>query len=215
MIRYPTPDPLLMLDPAMRNVKDRLLLPVARALGPRVHPNLVSLAGFGAGIACALLLLWGAYGVALPLWILNRVLDGLDGAVARVQRRQTDFGGYLDLLLDFAVYALIPVCLVLGSPDGSPLRVAALGALLGSFYVNAASWLYLAAVLEKRAAGAAARGQPTSIVMPPGLIEGTETIVFFSLFILLPGALVPLFAAMSLLVLLTVGQRLRWAARNL
>lgn len=204
-----------MLDPALRTVKDRLLLPVARALGPGVHPNLVTLLGFGAGIGCVLLLLWGESGLALLLWLLNRVLDGLDGAVARVHRRQTDFGGYLDLLLDFVLYASIPIALALGLPARPPLLLPALGALLGSFYVNAASWLYLAAVLEKRALGARSRGEPTSVTMPTGLIEGTETIVLFSLFILLPGALVPLFATMAALVLLTVAQRLLWAARHL
>lgn len=200
-----------MLDSSLRSVKDSLLLPLARALGPRVHPNTLSVLGFLVGIGSALLLLRQAYAPALLLWLLNRVLDGLDGTVARAQRRQTDFGGYLDLLLDFALYALIPVCLALGSPV--PGVLPALGALLGSFYLNAASWMYLAAVLEKRALGA--RGGATSIVMPPGLIEGAETILFFSLFMLLPGALVPLFAAMATLVLLTVGQRLLWAARHL
>jgi len=209
------PNPLPMLDPALRHVKDRLLHPVARALGPRVHPHLVSLAGFGVGIGCALMLLWGEYAAGLLLWFLNRVLDGLDGALARAQRRQSDFGGYLDLLLDFALYALIPVCLALGAPGPPAALLPALGALLGSFYVNAASWLYLAAVLEKRALGAASRGEATSVTMPTGLIEGTETILFFSLFILLPGALAPLFAAMAVLVLLTAAQRLAWAARHL
>ncbi len=204
-----------MLDPALRNVKEALLLPLARALGPRVPPNLVTLVGFGVGIGCALLLLRGTYGLALLLWLLNRVLDGLDGAMARAQRRQTDFGGYLDLLLDFVLYALIPVCLAVGSPGRTPLLLPALGALLGSFHVNAASWLYLAAVREKRALGARARGEPTSVTMPTGLVEGTETIVFFSLFMLLPGALVPLFAAMAALVLATAVQRLLWAARHL
>jgi phosphatidylglycerophosphate synthase len=204
-----------MLDAPLRAAKDSLLLPFARALGPAVHPNLVSLVGFGVGLGCALLLLRGAYLPALLLWALNRVLDGLDGALARHWGRQSDFGGYLDLLLDFAVYALIPLCLALGAPEPQPALLPALGALLGSFYLNAASWMFLAAVLEKRALGAAARGERTSIAMPTGLVEGTETILFFASFMLLPGALVPLFAAMAALVLLTVAQRLLWAARHL
>lgn len=204
-----------MLDSALRTTKDSLLSPVARALGPAVHPNVISLVGFAIGIGCAVSLLRGAYGSGVLLWLLNRVVDGLDGAVARMHRRQSDFGGYLDLLLDFAVYAMIPLCLAIGSQSRSALLLPALGALLGSFYINAASWMYLAAILEKRSAGAEARGEPTSIAMPSGLVEGTETIVLFTLFILVPGALVPLFAVMAALVLITVGQRLRWAARHL
>lgn len=51
-----------------------------------------------------------------PNQILNpifiRVLDGLDGVVARQRNKQTDFGGYLDIVLDFTVYSIIPVALV-------------------------------------------------------------------------------------------------------
>jgi hypothetical protein len=51
--------------------------------------------------------------------------------------------------------------------------------------------------------------------MPSGLIEGAETIIFYTLFLLLPGALVPLFWLMAALVLLTAGQRMVWAAGRL
>ena len=204
-----------MLDPSLRTAKDAVLLPLARRLGPGVHPNLLSLLGFAVGVGCALLLLRGAYGAALALWLLNRTLDGLDGVAARAHGRQSDFGGYLDLLLDFGVYALIPICLAVGAADPSPLLLAALGGLLGSYYLNAASWMYLSAILEKRALGAAARGDPTSVAMPSGLVEGFETIVFYSLFMLMPGALVPLFAVLSALVLVTVAQRVHWALRHL
>lgn len=44
--------------------------------------------------------------------ILIRVLDGLDGVVARQKNKQTDFGGYLDIILDFTVYSIIPVAIV-------------------------------------------------------------------------------------------------------
>ena len=45
-----------------------------------------------------------AYGVALLLILLNRVMDGLDGAVAR-HAGATDFGGYLDIVCDFLFYS--------------------------------------------------------------------------------------------------------------
>lgn len=203
-----------MLDPVARVVKDRLLAPVARAVGMRVHPNALSLLGFAVGLGCAYLAARAAYLPALALWLCNRVLDGLDGLVARNQRRASDFGGYVDILLDFAVYALIPIALAYSVP-ARPAVWLALAALLGAFYVNAASWMYLSALLEKRAAGAAARGGQTSVVMPGGLIEGTETILFFALFLLFPHALAPLFLTLTLLLAATVLQRVLWAARAL
>lgn len=204
-----------MFDAALRPWKDRLLDPVARAMGPRVSPNAVSLAGFAVGLAAVALLLLGSRAGALPLWLLSRAIDGLDGALARVHGRQTDFGGYLDVLLDFVLYALVPLALVLGLPVVRARELLALSALLASFYVNAASWMYLAAVLEKRARGAADRGERTTVTMPGGIVEGAETILLYTLFLLFPAAIAPLFLAMAGLVLVTVAQRLAWAARSL
>jgi phosphatidylglycerophosphate synthase len=146
----------------------------------------------------------GAATCALALWLANRVLDGLDGTLARVQGAQSDVGGYVDLLLDFVVYAAIPFGLVLGRPSVAT-ALAAL-ALVGSFYVNAASWMYLAALLERRGVGARSRGELTSITMPEGLIGGSETVVLYTLF---------LFSAMAALVVVTAAQRLVWAVRRL
>ena len=201
-----------MFDQALRPLKDRLLAPVARAVSPRTDPLAITLLGFCAGIACVALLLLDRPAPALAMWITNRALDGLDGLVARSSGRQSDLGGYLDIVLDFAVYAAIPIAAAWAHPAAAGLPRAA---LLAAFYVTAASWMYLSALIEKRAAaGAVARG-PTSVTIPPGLIEGTETIVFFAAFILLPERLGALFWTMSALLLLTIAQRMAWAVRNL
>lgn len=202
-----------MLDRALRKVKDSALEPAALALGPGVPPNAVTLAAFALGAAAAALLLHRRYLPALALWLLSRILDGLDGALARAHGRQSDFGGYLDILCDFVLYSAIPIALALGRPPPRPLPELAL--LLASFYVNAASWMYLAALLEKRAIGAATGGEETSVTMPSGIVEGTETILLFSLYILFPAALGPLFLITAALVTLTALQRLAWSARHL
>jgi phosphatidylglycerophosphate synthase len=198
-----------MLDAPLRPVKDRLLEPLVRALGGRVHPNLVTLLAFAAGLACALLALRGLHLPALAAWWLNRLLDGLDGLVARRHGMQTDLGGYLDLLLDFVVYAAVPLGLVAGRHPAEPAAWLALSLLLASFYVNAASWMYLSALAARPAA------PTTGIPMPGGIVEGAETLAFYSLFLLFPAAAVPLFGVMALLVALTVAQRLLWAVRHL
>ena len=51
--------------------------------------------------------------------------------------------------------------------------------------------------------------------MPAGLVAGTETIVFYALFLLLPAYIVPLFLTMAALVLVGVTQRAVWAGRTL
>ena len=202
-----------MFDAWLRALKDRLFAGVARRVGGVVHPNVVTLLACAAGLLAA----WAAadrrYPLALLLWALNRALDGLDGSVARETARASDVGGYLDILLDHVVYAAVPIGLALG--DGSrPALLAAL-VLVATFYVNAASWMYLAAVLERRDRGAAARGERTAVTMPPGLVAGAETALLFALFLLLPAHLVALFSLMAVLVMLTVVQRLLWAATRL
>jgi phosphatidylglycerophosphate synthase len=144
---------------------------------------------------------------------MGRILDGLDGTLARITGQQSDLGAYLDIVLDHVVYVAVPLGLALAA--GTPAASMALALLLASFYINGASWMYLAALLEKRSAGAAARGELTTVTMPSGLVEGAETVVLYSLFLLMPGALVPLFWLMAGLVLLTAGQRVVWATRQL
>lgn len=198
-----------MLDAVVRPMKDSLLRPLARRLG-WLPPAAVTLLALTAGLAAAALLSSGLFAAGLVLWCANRFLDGLDGVVARENGGQSDFGGYLDTLADFLVYAAVPLGLVLGV-GGSPERWLALVVLLSSFYVNSASWMYLAALLEKRSAGAGPRGESTSITMPDALVGGTETVILFSLFILLPSHLVLLFWLMAALVAVSVVQRLIWA----
>lgn len=202
-----------MIDKVLREPKESLLTPLVRGPLRRIHPTTITIVAAGVGVACAVAAWQGAYLAALALWAANRVLDGLDGTMARATGRQSDLGAYLDILLDHLVYAAVPIGLAVAA--GTQAAFIALALLLASFYLNGASWMYLAALLEKRSAGAAARGELTTVTMPAGLVEGAETVLFYSLFLLFPGALVPLFALMALLVLVTVGQRLAWAVRQL
>ena len=199
-----------MFDDRMRMVKDSVFNPMAEVV-QMVPPWLFSVLGLIAGVGAALAAWQQAYLLAVLLWWLNRILDGFDGAVARITDSQSDFGGYLDIIIDFVVYAAVPVGLALGRMETAVTY--ALLFLLCTFYVNGASWMYLAAILEKRTHQQAAR--LTSIVMPAGLVGGTETIIFYSIFIIFPSVLVWSFSLMAVLVAITVVQRLIWAIRHL
>lgn len=201
-----------MFDQAAREIKDYLLAPSARML-TFVTPSQISLLGvFVAGILF-FALMQHHYALALGLWVLNRLLDGIDGVVAREHAKQSDFGGYVDIICDYIAYTLVPIGIVLGMPT-QPNWIA-LVFLLATFYVNSASWMYLAALLEKRNLGAAARGESTSITMPVGVVAGVETIIFFTLFIMFPQYVVYLFSVMGALVIVGIIQRLVWARQNL
>lgn len=203
----------MALDKPLRPIKERVLSTFAQQIGTQFHPITITFIGFAVGLASVICALHSGYEIALALWLINRFLDGLDGTVARATHRQSDFGGYLDLLADFTIYALIPLALAL-SQHREDVYVG-LGLLLTSFYVNAASWMVLSSLLERRNAGAKMHGEYTSIAMPAGLIEGTETIAFYALFFLFPSQLTLLFIMMAVLVSVTILQRVGWAAKTL
>ena len=205
-----------MLDRHLRSTKDRIARPLVRVLSPWLPPLVLTgmslVVGVGAGLAAVAGLTW----ISLGAWWFSRIADGLDGAVARARDGSSDLGGYLDVLGDTVVYASIPLGVAFGVDDRSVW--IATGVLLATFYVNAVSWLFLSAVIERRTAratGHRSSSGPTTIVMPAGVIEGTETIVLFTLLLAFPDHAVFWCSSMAALVGFNVLQRLHWARRNL
>ena len=189
-----------MLDRSLRPRKTTVLAPVTARL--RSVPAL-ALTGIGlvVGLGAAVLAALGLWLPALLAWLANRAIDGIDGEVARASGTASDRGGYLDLAADATVYAAIPLGVATGIGTGGAWTAAAV--LLGAFYVNIVTVTTLAAIQEKRAAGAAARGEPTSITLPVGLIEGTETIILFALILAAPSFAVWSMALMAAAVAVT------------
>ncbi len=199
-----------MFDAYLRTLKDRLSEPLAQRL-TTVSPEAITWLALAFGLGAAYAAARGLTFLALTGWLLNRFLDGLDGTLARLHQTQSDYGGYLDILLDFIAYAALPLGLTLAAP--STANFLALSLMLAIFYVNTASWMYLAALLEKRAAHTP--NTQTSIVMPAGLIGGTETVIAYVLFIVFAAHTAVLFNVFSALVGIAIVQRLVWARRNI
>jgi phosphatidylglycerophosphate synthase len=176
-----------------------------------VPPMVISISALLVGLLAAYTAFKGQYLWAFVLWYLNRMLDGLDGLIARLTNGQSDLGGYVDILIDFIVYAALPIGLVTGSASNE--RYISLVFMLAAFYVNTASWMYLAAILEKRAAHDP--DTQTTIVMPAGIIGGFETIIAYGIFLLFPAYITILFSSFAALVLITTLQRFIWAKRHL
>lgn len=196
-----------MLDGSLRPWKEKLLGPLAHGPLRGVTPDQLTWAGLLFGLLCAAAAAVGAWRWAVALWLANRVCDGLDGTLARVRGLQSDWGGYLDILLDHIVYAAIPL--------GIAVRVGCwpeCAFLQATYFVNTISWCYLAALLEKRALRDASF---TSVTMPAALIEGSETVIFFTMFLLWPQSAPAGFLLKGLLVSAGVWQRYRLARRLL
>mgnify|MGYP005853658865 CR=1 FL=1 len=201
-----------MIDDVLRIPKEKIMEPLAKAL-PGVSPTAITVTACLVGVASGAAAIGQQYGLALGLWGANRLLDGLDGTMARANGKQSDLGGYLDLVLDMVVYAAIPLGLALGSNLSG--IILALAVLFASFYINSATWMVLSSFLEKRCQGAKARGELTTVTIPRGLVEGLETFLFYSLFFIFPQWLTGLFSLMAGLVVLTSIQRVVWAFHHL
>ena len=192
-----------MLDAKLRRVIDPPLIRVSAQFAHwGIGADTVTVAGFGIGVAAWVALAFQAYATALLLVLLNRLCDGLDGAVARYGGI-TDRGGYLDIVLDFIFYAGVPFFFVIGRPE------AALPAafLIFSFMGTASSFLAFAVFAAKRGLATTARGQK-SLYYLGGLTEGTETIAFFVLICVVPSWFGPAAWAFGGLCWLTAASRI-------
>ena len=155
--------------------------------------------------------------MAFFIHLLSRIFDGLDGAYARLTNQTSDFGGYLDILVDFTVYGLIPLGVIIANPD--PTAWICLVLLEVTFFVNAAGLFFLSALIEKnqnvKKQYEKDKKEVTTVKMPPALIEGCESLALFASIILFCEYQVYLYIAFATGVTITILQRLNWAAKHL
>jgi phosphatidylglycerophosphate synthase len=202
-----------MIDQILRIPKEKILEPLARGPLKNIDPNVITISACAVSIGAGLAAWQHQNGLALSLWYVNRFLDGLDGTTARVNNKQSDFGGYLDIVLDMVAYVSIPLGLAFAL---NRLDVfIALTLLFAAFYINSAAWMMLAAHLEKINRGSKAKGELTGITMPTAIIEGAEAVVIYSLFLIFPGWLPFLFYLLAALVVLSAGLQISWAYHHM
>ena len=189
-----------MLDTALRaRLAPSLDRAAARLDARGVRPGALTALGLAVGLgACAAAAL-AAWPLALGLWGLNRVLDGLDGPLAR-RRGPTDLGGMLDFLADFVVYGGF----VLGVAVAVPGARVAVCALLVAYLLNNVALLSFASLVEKRGL---AFGDERSLRLTPALTEGAETILAYVAFCVAPAHADVVAWVFCALVLVSVGQR--------
>jgi phosphatidylglycerophosphate synthase len=197
-----------MLDAALRARLAPALEAAARPLAARgVRATSVTAAGFAVGAGACVAAALALWALALALWLLNRALDGLDGALARLHGA-TDRGGFLDIVADLAVYGGFVAGVAVAVP-GARLACAV---LLASYYLNAGAWLAYSSLAERRRL---AVGDDRSLRFVTGVAEGTETVVAYTLFCLLPAAAATIAWVFAVAVAATVLQRLVHAVRTL
>lgn len=191
-----------MFDARLRPLINPALDRIGAALARRgVSANQVSAAGAVCGALAGLAIGLGQPLAGLALVLASRLLDGLDGAIARA-RGATDFGGYLDIVCDYVFYLAVP--LGFGFAEPGNLLFALL--LVASFTLTAVSFLAYATLAAKQGLESRAHG-PKSFFYSTGLAEGAETLLAFVLMCLWPTAFPQIAVVLAGLCLLTVIQR--------
>jgi phosphatidylglycerophosphate synthase len=194
-----------MFDAALLPALARLTARPARALSARgITADEVTVAGFGIGLLAIPALWGGLFWLALLLLLANRIADGLDGALARLHG-PTDRGAFLDIALDFAFYALIPLGFALHDPAANALPAAL---LIASFVGTGSSFLAFAVIAARRGL-TAPRFPRKGVYYLGGLTEGAETIAVFAAMCLWPAAFPALALVFAALCAVTTGMRWR------
>jgi len=191
-----------MFDAKLRPLIDPPLTRAGNVIaGMGISANMITFAGLVVGLGAALVIAFGEVGWGLALVIANRMLDGLDGAVARATA-PTALGGYFDIVADFAFYVAIPVGF--GFMVGENTLPALV--LVASFVLTGISFLGFAVIAAERGQATEAHGKK-SFFYSTGLAEGTETIAVFIAMCLFPQWFGVIAYAYASLCVLTVFQR--------
>lgn len=191
-----------MFDSRLRPLINPPLNRLGRAVaGLGIGADAVTLLGIAAGVAAGLAIAHAMFLAGLVLILLNRLLDGLDGAVARATRL-SDFGGYLDIVADYAFYVAVPLGFGFAAQANLPYALV----LVASFTLTGISFLSFAVIAAKRGLQTDAHGKK-SFFYNTGLAEGAETIIAFVLMCLVPAAFPVIAAIFAGLCVVTAIQR--------
>ena len=188
-----------MFDRQIQKYTQRPLQFIAKLFLKFISPNHMTLIGFSFGILMCLTIIIDQYLIAIIFLFLNRLSDGLDGTMARLQT-PTPLGGYLDIVLDFLIYGGFVLSFGITEQNNTFLSMILLFCYIGT----GSTFLAKAAILPSLTNQNLNEEIPKSFHYAVGLVEGTETIVFMFLCLLFPSLFIYLASIFILLCLITI-----------
>lgn len=192
-----------MFDKNFIPLTEKLLLPFAKNLVSKgINANSITIIGFVFGLFAVLSISFDYFTIGFILILINRVLDGLDGIVAR-ETQTSDKGAFLDISLDFVFYAMIPMSFAINDPDNNSLAAIF---LIVSFVGTGSSFLAFSLVAERQNLKSKVFPQK-GIYYLESFMEGGETIFFFLLMCLIPSFFPTIAYVFTFLCIIT------WVAR--
>ena len=188
-----------MFDRQIQKFTQKPLQYIAKLFLKFISPNQMTFIGFSFGVLMCLFIIIDQYLIAMIFLFLNRLSDGLDGAMARLQT-PTPLGGYLDIVLDFLIYGGFVLSFGITEQNNSLLSMVLLFCYIGT----GGTFLAKAALLPSLTNQNLNEEIPKSFHYAVGLVEGTETIIFMFLCLLFPGLFIYLASIFALLCLITI-----------
>ncbi len=170
-----------MLDSYIRPFIDKPLNIIGKKVASFcLSANSITLLGFIMGIIAIISIYFAQYKIAIIFICLNRLCDGIDGAVAR-HIGLSDFGGFLDIVCDFLIYS--GVIFAFGMANDEHLFYSSF--LVFSFIGPISSFLAYAIIATKNQINTDTRGKKSFHYLG-GICEGTETAAVLILSCLMP-----------------------------
>jgi|TARA_B100001939_G_scaffold79026_1_gene66914 phosphatidylglycerophosphate synthase len=188
-----------MFDRQIQKYTQRPLQYIAKLFLKFISPNHMTLIGFSFGILMCLTIIIDQYLIAIIFLFLNRLSDGLDGSMARLQT-PTPLGGYLDIVLDFLIYGGFVLSFGITEQNNTFLSMILLFCYIGT----GSTFLAKAAILPSLTNQNLNEEIPKSFHYAVGLVEGTETIIFMFLCLLFPSLFIYLASIFIFLCLITI-----------
>ena len=191
-----------MFDRQIQKFTQKPLVVIAKIFLKLIKPNHMTILGFIFGLFMCILVFFQFYLSALILLMLNRLCDGLDGTMARLTI-PTPLGGYLDIVFDFTIYSGFVLAFGLSNSNYTIISMILLFLYIGTgttFLAKAALQTQLDKIPESSELN---NELPKSFYYASGIIEGTETIVYMVLCLLLPNFYIFLSILFGILCLIT------------
>jgi len=188
-----------MFDRQIQKYTQKPLQYIAKLFLKFISPNHMTLIGFSFGLLMCLSIIIDQYLMAIIFLFLNRLSDGLDGTMARLQT-PTPLGGYLDIVLDFLIYGGFVLSFGITEQNNTLLSMILLFCYIGT----GSTFLAKAAILPSLTNQTLNEEIPKSFHYAVGLVEGTETIIFMFLCLLFPSLFIYLASIFIFLCLITI-----------
>ena len=188
-----------MFDRQIQKYTQKPLQYIAKLFLKFITPNHMTFVGFSFGVLMCLSIIIDQYLIAIIFLFLNRLADGLDGTMARLQT-PTPLGGYLDIVLDFLIYGGFVLSFGITEQNNTLLSMVLLFCYIGT----GGTFLAKAAILPSLTNQNLNEEIPKSFHYAVGLVEGTETIVFMVFCLLFPNLFIYLSSIFIILCLITI-----------